>query len=77
MIMIKIKCFTNTDAFKSTDWPENFCIEPKIGHMVQEIHGTRSLKICNITHVEGVYTHGNPSIFQYLKIELTGKQIQH
>ena len=68
--MIQAEFFTNLDAFKQCCWPEGLCIEPHIGHKVQELNGYRSLKICDITHCEGAYIHGGPSVL-YLKIELT------
>lgn len=70
--MIRVKFFTNLDAFKQCRWPEGLCIGPLVGHSVKEVGGRRSLKICDITHCEGTYTHGGPSVL-YLKIELTDR----
>lgn len=70
--MIQVKFHTNLDAFKQCRWPEGLCIEPQMGHKVQEVGGSRSLKICDITHCEGACTYSGPSVL-YLKIELTNR----
>jgi hypothetical protein len=47
---IPVHCHTNLDDYKREDWPETFCVAPRVGDCVQS-RDRQVLKIVQITHL--------------------------
>jgi hypothetical protein len=46
--MIKIRCFTNLDDYRTQDWPTSLSAVPSIGHWISSRSG-KTLKIVGLT----------------------------
>ena len=75
--MIRGKCHTSIDEFRSVKWPENFVAVPRIGEFVEDESGRR-LRVYSVAHKERrrkqsvVVVDGTRSFFEpFIYIELT------